>query len=42
MQMDTELFSITYTPMPEQAEDFITYGLDLNPITGLNLAKMDF
>lgn len=42
MQMYTELLSIKYIAMTEQAEDFIIYGLDLSPIIGLNLAKMDF
>lgn len=36
--MYTELLSIKHTAMPEQAEDFITYGLDLSPKIGLNLA----
>lgn len=42
MQMYTELLSIKYTAVPVQAEDFVTCGLDLSPIIGLNLAKMDF
>lgn len=42
MQMYTELPSIRYTAMPEQAENFVTYGLDLSLIIGLNLAKTEF
>jgi len=40
--MYSELLSIKYTAVPKQAEDFTTYGLDLSPVVGLNLAKMGF